>query len=108
MILSWRIPHQPLRASAVWANLAGLAAVLGLALAAQARLPLGMLYPLKAGASFAIGMLIALGFIGGRHPFARFGPGNQVTTARAVLVALAAGLIGEPRVPIVAATAALA
>jgi len=55
-----------------------------------------MLYPLKAVVLFAIVMAIARRFRQSDHPFARFGPANQVTTARAALVALAAGTLGEP------------
>ena len=55
-----------------------------------------MLYPLKAVALFAIVMAIARRFRQSDHPFVRFGPANQVTTARAALVALAAGTLGEP------------
>src|SRR5262245_23771684 len=55
-----------------------------------------MLYPLKAIALFAIVMAIARRFRQSDHPFARFGPANQITTVRAALVALAAGTIGEP------------
>jgi hypothetical protein len=53
-------------------------------------------------------MLLALGHLREHHPFARFGPANQLTTARAVLVVLVAGLIGESELPPVAATAAAA
>lgn len=86
--------------------LGGLAAVVGLALAARAGLGLSDPYLLRAGALFTIIALMAMGFLDEHHPFERFGAANLVTTARAVLVALAAGLIGEPAVPIVA-TAAL-
>jgi phosphatidylglycerophosphate synthase len=56
---------------------------------------------------FAAPMAIVIAFIGG-HPFARFGPANRVTMIRLMLVALVAGLIGEPAVPRVAAAAVLA
>ena len=49
--------------------------------------------------------LLSIGFLQRHHPFARFGPANQITTLRAMLVALVAGLVGEPRVPAVAAAA---
>ena len=75
---------------------------------ARVGLHLGALYPVKAGAVFALVMLIAIGFLGEHHPFARFGPANQTTTARVVLVAMVASLVGEPRIPIVAASAAAA
>src|SRR5258707_503854 len=41
-------------------------------------------------------------------PFPRFGPANQLPTARAVIVALIAGLIGEIRTPQAASAAAAA
>jgi phosphatidylglycerophosphate synthase len=101
----WR-PHDPLSISAVATGTAGLVAVVCLALVARAELPLGWWYPVKAAGLFSIVMLLVLGHLRGHHPFARFGPANQLTTARAVLVVLVAGLIGEPGLPRVAATAA--
>jgi phosphatidylglycerophosphate synthase len=41
-------------------------------------------------------MAIAVGAADAPHPYPHFGPANVVTTVRAVLVALVAGLIGEP------------
>src|SRR5258707_14367247 len=98
----WRLPDAPLRASAVTTKLVGLAALVCLAQIAQRGLPLGAAYALKASASFAVVMAISIGFLQGHHPFERFGPANQITTARAMLVALIASLIGEPHVPAVA------
>jgi phosphatidylglycerophosphate synthase len=40
-------------------------------------------------------MTIAAATRHAHHPFARFGPANQITTVRALLVAMAAGFIGE-------------
>jgi phosphatidylglycerophosphate synthase len=89
--------------------LIGLATVVVLAAAARARLPLGELYPLKSAAWFAVIATFAVVFIGDdTHPFARLGPANRVTMARAVLVAIVAGAIGAPASPMVAAGAALA
>jgi phosphatidylglycerophosphate synthase len=102
----WHMPDAPLRASAVSTVVAGLACTIGLAQAATAALSVGNLYPAKAAAIFAIVMLVALGFLPRHHPFARFGPANQITTLRTMLVALLAALVGEPRFPIVAAAAA--
>lgn len=104
----WRLPDAPLRASAVTANLIGLVAVFALASGARASLPLGDLYPLKATALFAAITGLSIGFLQRHHPFARFGPANQITTVRAVLVALVAGLVGEPRMPNTAAAAVAA
>lgn len=63
------------------------------------------MYLLKAGVLFAAMMRLALRYRRGRHPFARYGIANQVTTVRAALVALTAALIGEPPTATVAATA---
>jgi phosphatidylglycerophosphate synthase len=102
----WQLPDAPLRASAIAAVVAGFAGAIGLAEAAGAVLPVGDLFWLKAGAIFAIVMLVALGFLPRHHPFARFGPANQITTLRAMLVALLAAVVGEPRFPAVAGAAA--
>ena len=103
----WRLPDGPLRASAVGAAVTGLTALLVLALMARTALPVGDLYPVKVSAAFIAGMLLSFGFLR-HHPFERFGAANQTTTVRAMLVALVAGLIGEPRFPSVAASAVAA
>ncbi len=95
-----------LRASAGITQLAGLVAVVSLAWTARAGLHLSELYPLKAGALFAIVVAFTMVLLHDNHPFARYGPANQITTVRAVLVALVASLIGEPRLPAVATWAA--
>lgn len=95
-----------LHASAGIANVVGLVAVIFLAWAARAAWPLSELYPLKAGALFAIVVAFTMILLHDNHPFARYGPANQITTVRAVLVVLVAGLIGEPRLPAVATWAA--
>lgn len=102
----WRLPDAPLRASAVTTALLALVAVIAIAKVARAVLPLGDLYAVKAGATFAIVMLLSFGFLQRHHPFSRFGAANQITTIRAMLVALIAALFGEPPFPIVAAGAA--
>src|SRR5689334_8429258 len=53
-------------------------------------------------------MRLALRYRRQNHPFPTFGPANTVTTLRAALVSVAAGLIGEPGVTSVAWTAAAA
>ena len=63
------------------------------------------LYLLKSAGLFAAIMLIALGRVRTHHPFTRFGPANQTTTIRALLVSFVGGLIGEAPVPILAAGA---
>ena len=57
---------------------------------------------------FAAVMRLALRYRRRYHPFPTFGPANTVTTLRAALVSVAAGLIGEPGVTSVAWTAAAA
>jgi phosphatidylglycerophosphate synthase len=63
-------------------------------------------YLLKTTGVFAAIMLIALPRLRAHHPFARFGPANQVTTIRALLVSAVAGFVGEPHAPGLAAAAA--
>ena len=104
----WRLPDAPLRASAVSTKLVGLFAVVSLTAAARISLPLSALYAWTAPATFALLMVVSLGFVQQHHPFARFGPANQVTTARALGVAMIVALVGELRVPVLGATAAVA
>jgi phosphatidylglycerophosphate synthase len=66
------------------------------------------LYLLKSAGLFTAVMLIALGRVRTHHPFTRFGPANQTTTIRALLVSLVGGLIGEAPVPILATGAVAA
>jgi len=84
-----RLPDAPLRASAVTSTLIGLGTAFALARVAGTSLPLGDRYPLKASAICAAIMLLWIGFLQ-QHPFARFGLANQITTVRAVTVALVA------------------
>ena len=102
----WHMPGAPLRASVTAANLWAFAALLALAWTARAWWRLGDGYIPKAAAVFAAIAVIVTGYVGGRHPFARYGAANQVTTMRAVLVALVTGLIGERLNPGVAIAAA--
>jgi phosphatidylglycerophosphate synthase len=106
--IAWRVPDPPLRGSVVTSKLIGLVAVVALAGAARAALPLGDRYPLKAAGLFALITGLSIGFLQQHHPFARFGAANQITTLRAILVALVAGLVGEPTLPAIAAAAAAA
>ena len=94
-----------LRASAVMPQLAGLAAVALVCLAVRSPLGMGAAFAVKSSAIFALVTLLAAAFLDRHHPFATFGPANHVTTARAALVAMAAGAIGEPPTPGVAAAA---
>ncbi|MSO83790.1 MAG: CDP-alcohol phosphatidyltransferase family protein [Acidobacteria bacterium] len=59
----------------------------------------GATYPLTAAACFAALMAAIVWVAGEQHPYPRFGPANCVTTIRAVVVALLAGLIGRPAAP---------
>jgi phosphatidylglycerophosphate synthase len=106
--LLWRVPDRPLRASFITSKLVGLVAVVALANVAGAALPVGDRYALKAAALFALIMGLSIGFLQEHHPFTRFGAANQITTVRAILVALVAALVGEPEVPAVAAAAVAA
>ena len=94
-----------MRASFVTSKLVGLVAVVALANAGRAALPLGDRYALKAAALFAVIMGLSLGFLQQHHPFSKFGAANQITTLRAMLVALVGALVGEPVAPSVASAA---
>jgi phosphatidylglycerophosphate synthase len=85
----------------------GLVVVVTLATGARAVLPLDAAFTPKAALCFAIVAAIAVGRIGSRHhPFPEFGAANAVTMARAALVALAAGAIGDSDAGSIAAAAA--
>jgi len=107
-VLDWRSPQGPLRGSVLRASAVGLVVLTGIAWAASPLLRLGPLYPAKAAGGFAVAMVIAFGLVGDYHPYVRFGPANQVTMIRAMLVALIAGLIGEPAIPRAAGAATAA
>lgn len=64
-------------------------------------------YLIKAGSLFGAIVLVVIARVRPHHPFPRFGPANQVTTVRALLVSLVAGLIGAPPQPIIAVCLAL-
>jgi phosphatidylglycerophosphate synthase len=68
-------------------------------------LPLGDLYAAKSTAILAVVTIVAATLVRAHHPFTRFGAANHMTLMRAGLVALVAGLIGEPAVAPVAAVA---
>jgi phosphatidylglycerophosphate synthase len=74
-------------------------ALMAVALAAVATVvarefAIGPAYVAKVLAAFAVVAVFVLANLGAHHPFARFGPANQITLARAALVALLAGLVG--------------
>jgi phosphatidylglycerophosphate synthase len=62
----------------------------------------------RATVVFSVVMLLAVRHRETRHPFARFGAANYVTTVRAALVSLAAGVIGEGTAPAMANAAVAA
>jgi phosphatidylglycerophosphate synthase len=89
-------PESTLRTSVLVAAALGLVVVISTASIASSVVGLTTLYPAKAAVVFAAIVVTALYFVGGYHPYSRFGPANQVTLTRAMLVALVAGLLGEP------------
>ncbi len=99
------IPNMQLRTTVAVAGALGILGVAGLAAIARTRLPVSDLYGVKSVAVLALVMIVATCLVRAHHPFARFGTANQLTTVRAALVALVAGLIGEPPAPPVAAAA---
>lgn len=104
----WHWPDAPLRGSALVTSIVALAALAALSWFAQAALPVSARVPVVASGVFAAVMFVSIGGLGGYHPFDRFGPANQVSTARAALVALAASLAFEEALPLVAAAASAA
>jgi phosphatidylglycerophosphate synthase len=103
-----RPPAGSLHVNAFVSQSVAFAAVLGLGMWAREGLRLGDAYPIKAAGAFGLVMVLTLGHLRDGHPFSRFGAANQVTTARAAIVALIAGLIGEAGPPMVAGSAAVA
>jgi phosphatidylglycerophosphate synthase len=83
----------------------GLVLVLAATWGLRSPLQLDIFTALRAGALFTTIMLLAIRFLPGHHPFPQFGAANQVTTIRAALASILAGLIGVPETPIVANTA---
>ena len=79
----------------------GLVSTAGIGLIAGSGIEAGAIYPLKATAVFAVMMAAIMRVAGEQHPYPRFGSANYVTTIRAILVALVAGLIGHPATPMV-------
>jgi phosphatidylglycerophosphate synthase len=83
----------------------GLVLVLAAAWVLRSPLQLDVLTTVRAGGLFTAIMLLAIRFLPGHHPFPHFGAANQVTTIRAALASIIAGLIGAPETPLVADTA---
>jgi phosphatidylglycerophosphate synthase len=72
----------------------GLAVTMALASIVQTRVGVGGVFVVQACAAFLVVMAIPI-VAGESHPFRHFGGANAVTTTRAVLVALVAGLVGR-------------
>ena len=85
-----------MRLSAAAAFAGGLIVVVALARLASGALSLGPVYVVKAATVFLTMAVVACTRLTAHHPFRRFGLANQITTLRAVLVALVAGFVGEP------------
>lgn len=85
------------------------AAIVATAAAIGARwLQTGIWHPLIATGVF-VGLIVGVAAVAGHdHPFARFGPANVLTTFRAGLVGLTAGLVVHPSEEVAWAAVALA
>jgi phosphatidylglycerophosphate synthase len=92
-------PHRSLLRSALISILPAGLITGGLAALLSDGFGLDAAYFVKTLAVFGAGAALVLAGLSKHHPFISFGAANQVTLARAALVALLAGLIGE-RTPI--------
>jgi phosphatidylglycerophosphate synthase len=81
------------RYNVVFASGTGITA--GVAWIVGSSIDAGVVYPLQAAAFFALLVVAVVSVAGADHPFPRFGPANYVTTIRAMLAALVAGLVGR-------------
>jgi len=95
---SYNAAHVPLRIRIVLAGAIGCVLLIALGRVTQSWLDVSEAYPWKAAVAFAAMMAAAIAIVDA-HPFPRLGPANRVTIIRAFLVAIAAGLIGEPETP---------
>jgi hypothetical protein len=99
------IPNVGVRARVVAGGVVACAGVAITATLLRRSLPLGELYAAKSTAVLAVVTITAVTLVRAHHPFTRFGAANHMTLIRAGLVALVAGLIGEPAVAPLAAVA---
>ena len=106
LLMVWQLPERPLRPRVIAVAVVGSAATLAGAIALVRVVPLTGGYSVKAAILFAAMATVVVLRVQGHHPFGTFGPANHVTTARAVIVALLAALVGEGNVPETAALAA--
>jgi phosphatidylglycerophosphate synthase len=94
------VPHREaistLRTTVLVAGALGLVAVIALASIARAPLELTAVYPAKAAMVFGAIVATVFIFVPAHYPHSHFGSANAVTLTRAMLVALLAGLLGEP------------
>jgi phosphatidylglycerophosphate synthase len=80
---------------------AGLVTTAALGSIAGSWMQAGAAYPFLSAAFFAVLFTAIVRVVGAEHRYPRFGPANGVTTIRAMLAALAAGLVGQPVSPAV-------
>jgi phosphatidylglycerophosphate synthase len=90
------MPHTPRYNVALAVGLAGTA---GLGWMAGSWIGAGVSYPIMAAAFFGVLFTTVVAVAGAQTLHVRFGPANVVTTARAMLAALAAGLVGQSASP---------
>lgn len=100
--MAWQLPEQPLRTRAIAACAVGTVMTLASGALLARATPLTSAYAVRAAAMFAAIAAVAAGGLR-HHPFATFGPANNVTTARAMIVSLLAALVGELTPPLTAA-----
>jgi len=94
---AWRLPDAPLRASVVRAVLLAVIGMVGLITILRSWTAVSPDYAVRSLGVFVVAITFVVGLVGVHHPFPRLGSANHVTLLRLVLVAIVAGLIGEPR-----------
>ena len=90
------MPHTP-RYNVV--AVAGLICTAALGWLTRSWIGAGASYPIVAAAFFAVLFTAVVTVAGAHHPHTRFGPANSVTTIRAIVAALTAGLVGQDASP---------
>jgi phosphatidylglycerophosphate synthase len=104
--MAWQVPETPLRRRGLTAFSIAAAVTGAVAWPLHSAVAVAPGYVAKAPiVCVAIGV-VAFGWLEDHHPHVTFGPANAVTTLRAIVVALVAALVGEPRTEEVAALAA--
>lgn len=97
MAPSWQLPSPRLRASIARSGFVGTVSLLAATTLVARVYGAGAGYAIESATLFVAAMIVAGGHAHGRHPFHRFGPANQVTTARLALVCAVAALAGEAK-----------